>query len=109
MIPSCREAALDLLDNLSDFLKGGTTWKIVPPPRELKAFPGTEPATRKTPVQGGGGLRKRWVDRDGGIYEWDYQHGRVERYNKRGKHIGEFDAETGEQTKPADPDKKVEP
>jgi hypothetical protein len=49
------------------------------------------------------------VDRDGGIYEWDYQHGRVERYNKRGKHIGEFDAETGEQTKPADPDKKVEP
>lgn len=81
----------------------------VPAPKVPPAFPELRPAKRKTPVQGGGGLRKRWVDPDGNIYEWDYQHGRVEKYNKRGKHQGEYDAETGKQTKPADPEKKVEP
>lgn len=33
--------------------------------------------------------RKRWKDDKGNIYEWDYQHGAVEKYNKNGTHLGE--------------------
>ncbi len=80
----------------------------VPAPPNLPAFPDASPAKPKTPVQGGGGFRKRWKDSDGNIYEWDYQHGRVEKYNKNGKHIGEFNPVTGEQTKPAKKGRKVE-
>ncbi|MQU08987.1 colicin E3/pyocin S6 family cytotoxin [Pseudomonas helleri] len=35
------------------------------------------------------------------IFEKDFQHGAVEIYDKQGKHLGEFDADTGEQRKPA--------
>ncbi|MBG0854407.1 hypothetical protein I2W78_21845 [Streptomyces spinoverrucosus] len=35
--------------------------------------------------------------------------GTVEKYNKRGKHPGEFDPDTGARTKPADPSRKVTP
>nr|WP_198347723.1 colicin E3/pyocin S6 family cytotoxin [Nocardia terrae] len=45
----------------------------------------------------------------GNILEWDYQHKTVVTYNNRGKHLGEFDPETGVQTEPADPSRKVEP
>jgi hypothetical protein len=41
--------------------------------------------------------------------EWDYQHGKVEKYNKKGKHQGEYDPNTGEQTKPPEPGREVEP
>jgi hypothetical protein len=54
-------------------------------------------------------MRKRWKDPKGNIYEWDSQHGTVEKCNKRGKHQGEFDPDTGEQTKPKDPKREVEP
>jgi len=81
----------------------------VPAPRSLKAFPKAVRARPKTPVQGGGGLRPRWKDPKGAIYEWDSQHGAVEKYTSNGKHLGEFDPETGSQTKPADPTRKVEP
>ena len=57
----------------------------------------------KNSVQGGGGRRKRWKDLKGRIFEWDSQHGTVEMYDKQGKHLGEFNPETGEQTKPAKP------
>jgi hypothetical protein len=78
-------------------------------PRTLKAFPEARRATQKTP-RPGGGLRRRWKDdRTGTIYEWDSQHGRVEKYNSLGRHLGEFDHETGAQTKPADPTRRVEP
>ena len=82
-----------------------------PPPNSLPGFPGTQLAPRKTPVKGGGGLRKRWKERKGKkrIIEWDSQHGRVEVYNKRGKHEGEYNHETGKQTKPADKTRTVEP
>jgi hypothetical protein len=79
------------------------------PPTTLPAFPKARPAKPKTPVQGGGKLRKRWKDDKGKIYEWDYQHGKVEVYDKKGKHEGEFDPYTGEQTKPKDPNRRVEP
>lgn len=58
-------------------------------------------------MAGGGLLRRRWKDTDGNIYEWDSQHGAVEIYDKRGRHKGEFDPNTGEQTKPPVPGRKV--
>ncbi|WP_134705485.1 MULTISPECIES: colicin E3/pyocin S6 family cytotoxin [unclassified Rahnella] len=43
------------------------------------------------------------------IYEWDSQHGTVEVYDKSGRnHLGEFNPETGFQTKPADSSRRVE-
>ncbi|WP_442793965.1 colicin E3/pyocin S6 family cytotoxin [Pseudomonas sp. LAM2023] len=65
----------------------------------------------KTPVLGGGELRKRWKRANGCICEWDSQHGEVEMYNKRGKHMGAFDPETGEAIsgKGADPTRTIEP
>ncbi|XVN17075.1 colicin E3/pyocin S6 family cytotoxin [Pseudomonas corrugata] len=65
-------------------------------------------APSKTFVRGGGVKRRRWKDRAGRIYEWDSQHAAVELYTKQGKHLGEFNPVTGEQTKPADPTRKVE-
>ena len=71
------------------------------PPDLLPAFPDAVSARPKSSVQGGGKKRNRWVDDRGRIYEWDYQHGAVEMYDKQGKHLGEFDPDTGKQTKPA--------
>jgi RHS repeat-associated protein len=81
----------------------------VAPPKTLPAFPDATRQTAKTPYQGGGGKRTRWKDSEGKIYEWDRQHGRVEVYDKRGKHQGEYDPNTGAQTKPADKSRRVEP
>ncbi|MBC3375636.1 S-type pyocin domain-containing protein [Pseudomonas sp. SWRI92] len=75
----------------------------------LPAFPDLVRGRAKTPVQGGGGLRPRWHDRKGNIYEWDRQHGALEKYNPRGKHLGEFNHITGEQTKKAIKTREVEP
>lgn len=79
-----------------------------PAPKGLVAFPDAVKVDFKTRVQGGGGARRRWRDGKGRIYEWDSQHGTVEMYDKQGKHLGEFDPVTGEQTKPAKPGRKVE-
>ncbi|WP_413794089.1 colicin E3/pyocin S6 family cytotoxin [Pseudomonas sp. N4] len=79
-----------------------------PKPDFLPAFPSAKWAPPKTRMKGGG-LRPRWKDNDKIIYEWDLQHGAVEKYNKRGKHLGEFDHITGTQTKPADPTRWIEP
>jgi hypothetical protein len=54
-------------------------------------------------------LRRRWKDLEGNVYEWDSMHGKVEKYDRRGRHLGEFDPVSGEQTKPADPGRLVEP
>jgi len=78
-----------------------------PAPRVLPAFPDAQPVPGKTRYPGG--IRKRWKDGDGNIYEWDYQHGRVEKYDKRGRHRGEFDPKTGKQTKDPDPKRTIEP
>lgn len=79
-----------------------------PPPKGLTAFPDAVKVDFKTRVQSGGGVRRRWKDSKGRIYEWDSQHGTVEKYDKQGKHLGEFDPMTGKQTKPANPGRKVE-
>lgn len=70
----------------------------VPAPRDLAGFPNAKRVRPKTPVQGGRGMRQRWEDGKY-IYEWDSRHGEVEKYDKRGKHLGSFDPETGEELK----------
>ncbi|WLG93951.1 colicin E3/pyocin S6 family cytotoxin [Pseudomonas sp. FP198] len=82
--------------------------KYYPSPLSFPAFPDAKSAPLKTSVRGGGKKRRRWKDRAGKIYEWDSQHGALEVYTKQGKHLGEFDFVTGEQTKPADPSRRVE-
>ncbi len=68
----------------------------VPP----KALPGFPDSVRVKPVGG----RARWKTADGKIAEWDSQHGKVEVYDKTGKrHLGEYDPNTGQQTKPPNP------
>jgi len=74
----------------------------VPAPQELPGFP---EARRIIPK----GRRRRWIDGRGRIYEWDYQHGTVEVYDRRGHHLGEFEATTGRQLKEADPSRTIEP
>ncbi|AZD19637.1 Colicin E3 [Pseudomonas chlororaphis subsp. aurantiaca] len=78
-------------------------------PSALPGFPDAIRAKRKTSVQGSGGRRKRWKTAKGLILEWDSQHGAVEMYDKRGRHLGEFDPLTGEQTKAADRTRSIEP
>ena len=76
-------------------------------PLDLVGFPDTFQVDAKSSVQGGGKKRSRWKDKRGRIYEWDSQHGKVEMYDKQGHHLGEFDADTGEQTKPAKPNRST--
>ena len=79
-----------------------------PKTKDLKGFPGLTKDRRKTPNQGGGGLRKRWKDEKGNIYEWDSRHGALEKYDKQGWHLGQFDYITGKQTKPADKTRRIQ-
>ncbi|MGF0239185.1 colicin E3/pyocin S6 family cytotoxin [Rhodococcus sp. IEGM1300] len=72
-------------------------------PKTLPAYPDTYSVKSKASVQGGGKKRARWLDRKGRIYEWDSKSNAVERYDKLGNHLGEFNHITGEQTKPAKP------
>lgn len=83
----------------------------IPAPTEdsLEGFPGTFRSKPKTGFPGG--KPRRWKDADGNIYEWDYLHGRVERWNPRGnRHLGDFDHRTGRQIGDPDPSRRpVEP
>ncbi|WP_422047452.1 colicin E3/pyocin S6 family cytotoxin [Rosenbergiella nectarea] len=67
------------------------------------AISGLRQAKKKTPKQGGSGLRERWVDAKGRrISEWDSQHGELEEYRASdGEHLRSVDYKTGEQLKPA--------
>lgn len=58
--------------------------KYVPRPdvSDITGVDGLKRDRPKTPVQGGGGLRPRWKDEMGNIYEWDSYHGELEKYNK---------------------------
>jgi len=77
-------------------------------PRNLPGFPHARRVRPKTGFAGG--RRPRWRDdANDDILEWDARHGRVERYDTRGTHLGEFDPETGERLSPPDPTRKVEP
>jgi hypothetical protein len=48
------------------------------------------------------GNQRIWVSKDrNNYYTWDSLHGEIEGFNKRGRHLGAFHAETGEQIKEA--------
>jgi hypothetical protein len=81
--------------------------KYYEPPKLLPAFPDAIRVKSKSSVQGGGQQRRRWVDRKGRIYEWDYKSNAVEKFDKLGSHLGEYDHLTGRQTKPAKPGRKT--
>jgi hypothetical protein len=53
------------------------------------------------------GHRKRWQGNDQ-IYEEDTQHGELEKYNQRGKHLGSVDPDTGEIVKAAVKGRSIE-
>ena len=96
---------------MSDRDKGGRTTpgghRYVPAPAEdsLEGFPGTYRSKAKTRFPGG--KRRRWKDDAGCIYEWDYLHGRVEKWSPRGdRHLGDFDHKTGRQISGPDPTKR---
>jgi putative cytotoxic protein len=81
----------------------------VMPPDTLPGFPAARKVRPKT-LFAGGKKRRRWRDSATGVlYEWDYQHGRVEAYDGSGRHLGEFDPVTGAQLKPAEPGHRIEP
>ncbi|ASB62689.1 transposase [Bacillus sp. A053] len=51
--------------------------------------------------------RKSWTDRDGFNWQWDSQHGKLEKWNRRRtEHLGEFDPVTGKQTKKGEPSRR---
>ncbi len=81
--------------------------RYVPPPRALPGFPGAVRIKPKTSFPGG--LRPRWRNPAGDILEWDFRHGRVECYDARGRHFGEFDPGTGERLGEPNPMRRVEP
>lgn len=73
----------------------GGDHKYFSAPDNLKAFPDAKTAKKKTNIPGVG-LRARWKDSKGRIYEWDSKKGEVEIYDKTGKHhMGGFDPNTG--------------
>ncbi len=76
-----------------------------PAPTELPGFLDAKELNGKTTFPGG--LRKRWALQDKRILEWDYQHGEVEMYTKKGKHLGAYDPLTGEKLKEARNDRSI--
>ncbi|HAV9208433.1 TPA: colicin [Escherichia coli] len=83
----------------------GHDYHPAPKTEEIKGLGELKKAPKKTPKQGGGGKRDRWIgDKGRKIYEWDSQHGELEGYRASdGEHIGAFDPKTGKQIKGPDP------
>jgi hypothetical protein len=82
-----------------------------PAPETIPGVPGAERSDAKTRKHRHGtkGRRRRWKDSDGNIYEWDSQHGTLEKYNRHGRHLGEVDPTNGHQITPAIPTRRIEP
>lgn len=87
----------------------GHGYHPAPKTEEIKGLGELKKGQKKTPKQGGGGKRDRWIGEKGRkIYEWDSQHGELEGYRASdGQHIGAFDPKTGKQLKPADPKRNI--
>lgn len=78
----------------------GSDQKYFPAPKKPEQIVGIPGLKKGVAVAG----RPRWYDEKGNIYEWDFQHGALEKFDKTGKkHLGEFDPKTGEQNKPGKP------
>ncbi|HBR2228325.1 TPA: cloacin [Klebsiella pneumoniae] len=79
----------------------GHDYHPAPKTEEIKGLGELKKAPKKTPKQGGGGKRDRWIgDKGRKIYEWDSQHGELEGYRASdGEHLGAFDPKTGKQIK----------
>lgn len=86
----------------------GVAKSYILPPKTLPGFPKAKKAKPKTGM-GGGKKRRRWINDDGDILEWDYQHGKIERYDRRGNHKGQYDPDTGKKDKEADLTRHVTP
>ncbi|HET8685354.1 MAG TPA: colicin E3/pyocin S6 family cytotoxin, partial [Methanosarcina sp.] len=83
---------------------GDTVLNHKPVPKEYKkSLPGFEGSKR---LKHKDGARPSWDLGKGWHAEWDSQHGEVEVYNKRGKHQGAFDPETGEELKDGKEDRQ---
>lgn len=80
-----------------------------PKTEEIKGLGEIKRGLAKTPKQDGGGRRARWFgDKGRKVYEWDSNHGELEGYRTSdGQHIGAFDPITGEQVKPANPNRNI--
>lgn len=83
----------------------GHDYHPAPKTEEIKGLGELKKAPKKTPKQGGGGRRDRWIgDKGRKVYEWDSQHGELEGYRASdGEHLGAFDPKTGKQIKGPDP------
>lgn len=87
----------------------GHDYHPAPKTEEIKGLGDLKKGPKKTPKQGGGGLRDRWIgDKGRKIYEWDSQHGELEGYRASdGEHLGAFDPKTGKQVKGPDPKRNI--
>ncbi|MDF7681168.1 colicin E3/pyocin S6 family cytotoxin [Enterobacteriaceae bacterium ESL0689] len=81
----------------------GHSYYSAPDTNEITGIPDLIMVKWKTPRQGGGGMRERWMDKKKRrIYEWDSQHGELEIYlASDGEHLGSVDYQTGSELKPA--------
>lgn len=70
-------------------------------PSESEVWRGLQPHRGRTRTNGESGRRRR-------LYEWDYQHGEIEVYDRNGRHLGAMDAETGEMTKDPEPGRVID-
>lgn len=87
----------------------GHDYHPAPKTEEIKGLGELKESRKKTPKQGGGGRRDRWIgDKGRKIYEWDSQHGELEGYRASdGSHLGAFDPKTGKQVKGPDPKRNI--
>ncbi len=82
--------------------------RYIPAPSSLPGFPDACRVDGKTPSgTGDGKVRRRWKLPDGKILEWDSQHGNIEKYDRRGNHLGAFDHTTGNQAEDPIPSRKI--
>lgn len=95
----CFDNPLRFVDR--DGMAGNDTVKTYNPVPEKyrKSLPGFEGSER---LKSRKNARPSWNLGKGWHAEWDFQHGEVEVYNKKGKHQGAFNPENGEKIKDAD-------
>jgi pyocin large subunit-like protein/uncharacterized Zn-binding protein involved in type VI secretion len=81
----------------------GHSYHPAPETEEITGIPNLIEVKWRTPKQGGGGMRERWMDKKKRrVYEWDSQHGELEVYRASdGEHLGSIDHQTGDTLKPA--------